>query len=83
MDKLNKIVESFPVELKLLLVCCGSERWEAADKPSRTPTLKGVSPQLIFVPFVLFVLFVSGFGFRVPGFGFRVPGAGFILRDNG
>lgn len=31
MDKLNKIIESYPPELKLLLVCCGSERWNASD----------------------------------------------------
>lgn len=29
MDKLDKIVESYPVELKFLLVCCGSMRWKA------------------------------------------------------
>jgi hypothetical protein len=27
--KLNRIIESYPPELKLLLVFCGSERWEA------------------------------------------------------
>lgn len=31
MDKLNKIIESYSPELKLLLVCCGSERWNASD----------------------------------------------------
>gem|GEM_PF-4012171 len=31
MDKLNRIIESYPPELKLLLVFCGSERWEVAE----------------------------------------------------
>lgn len=30
-DKLNRIIESYPPELKLLLVCCGSERWKEPD----------------------------------------------------
>jgi len=31
MVKLNRIIESYPPELKFLLVCCGSERWKAED----------------------------------------------------
>ncbi len=31
MNKLNKIIESYPPELKMVLVCCGSERWKAED----------------------------------------------------
>jgi hypothetical protein len=31
MNKLNRIIESYPPELKFLLVCCGSERWKAED----------------------------------------------------
>ena len=31
MEKLNRIIESYPPELKFLLVCCGSERWKAED----------------------------------------------------
>lgn len=31
MNKLNRIIESYPQELKLVLVCCGSERWNAED----------------------------------------------------
>lgn len=30
-DKLNKIIEGYPVELKMLLVCCGSERWTVGE----------------------------------------------------
>ena len=41
-DKLNKIIEGYPVELKMLLVCCGSERWKVEDLlPSRTLHPKG------------------------------------------
>ena len=31
MKKLNRIIESYPPELKFLLICCGSERWKAED----------------------------------------------------
>ena len=30
-EKLNNIIENYPSELKLLLICCGSERWKAKD----------------------------------------------------
>jgi hypothetical protein len=30
-EKLNRIIEKYPPELKLLLFCCGSERWKAED----------------------------------------------------
>jgi hypothetical protein len=42
MDKLNKIIEGYPVELKMLLVCCGSERWVAGELlPAHETGLKG------------------------------------------
>lgn len=45
MNKLLKIIENYPPELKLLLVCCGSERWAVEELlPATTPTLKGDSP---------------------------------------
>jgi len=30
-EKLNNIIENYPPELKLLLICCGSERWMSQD----------------------------------------------------
>lgn len=44
MDRLNKIIENYPVELKMLFVCCGSERWNVEDLlPARTLHPKGAS----------------------------------------
>ncbi len=36
MDRLNKIIEGYPVELKMLLVCCGSERWNSDEMLQET-----------------------------------------------
>jgi hypothetical protein len=31
MERLNKLIELYPPELKLVIVCCGSKRWRAED----------------------------------------------------